>query len=78
MAMFEDPSGAVLLAHVVPVDVEGRQQRNSDDVPAHATSSGGISTIRNLYRVTLDLREDSGKTFRLGSETFGLREIDHS
>ena len=74
MAMFEDPSGAVLLAHVVPVTLKD----GSNEIPL---------TIRlrdikrwdldhpNLYRVTLDLREDGGKTLSLGSETFGLREI---
>ena len=73
-ARIEDPRGAALLTHVVPVTLSD----GSNEIPM---------TIRlrdiqrwdldhpNLYRVTVELREEGGKTSTLGSDTFGLREI---
>jgi beta-glucuronidase len=74
MAQIKDPGGAVLLTHVVPVTLKD----GSNDVPMtislHDIKRWDLDHP-NLYRVTLDLLEDGGKEFALGSETFGLREI---
>jgi beta-glucuronidase len=74
MAQIRDPGGAVLLTQAVPVTLK----EGANEVPMTIS----LRDIKrwdldhpNLYEVTLDLLEDGGKEFALGSETFGLREI---
>ncbi len=74
MVMVEDPNGAALPS----LEVATRLIDGANEVPL---------TIRlrdikrwdldhpNLYRVSLEFREDGGRTLSLGSETFGLRDI---
>ncbi|HEU5137847.1 MAG TPA: glycoside hydrolase family 2 TIM barrel-domain containing protein [Steroidobacteraceae bacterium] len=73
-ALVEDPAGKALLSHAVPVTLKDGRNEIPLTIRLRDIQRWDLDHP-NLYRITLDLREDSGKSLALGSENFGLREI---
>jgi beta-glucuronidase len=69
-----DPDGVALPALVVPVALQGGSNEVPMTIHLRDIKRWGLDQPR-LYRLSIDLLEDSGRSVQLASETFGLREI---
>ena len=73
-ATVEDPTGAAVSTQAATVTLKNGINEVPLTIKLRDIKRWDLDHP-HLYRVTLDLREDSGKTLSLGSETFGLRDI---